>query len=102
MRSELVTQAVVPVSNRFLLVHVASILTRKFHRRGKDRVQESINSSLAGIGQRRYSVSVGCVIVDITHHTYTPVPAWVFDAQTRPEERHALILASFPTLQETA
>lgn len=57
MRNELVTQAVVSVRNRFLLVHVAGILTRKFHRRGKDRVQESINSSLVGIGNGKYIVA---------------------------------------------
>jgi hypothetical protein len=54
MRSELVTQATAPVSNRFLLVHVASALTRKFHRPTKDRMPDSINSSLAGIGEGKY------------------------------------------------
>lgn len=57
MRSELVTQAVVPVRNRFLLVHVASKITRKFHRRTKDRLPESINNSLAGIGEGKYLLS---------------------------------------------
>lgn len=54
MRSELVTQAVVPVRNRFVLVHVASVITRKFHRPSKERVQDSINNALAGIGEGKY------------------------------------------------
>jgi hypothetical protein len=56
MRSDLVAQAAGPVPNRFLLVHVASAITRKFHRRTKDRLPESINNSLAGLGERRYFV----------------------------------------------
>jgi hypothetical protein len=54
MRSELVTAAVPAVRNRFLLVHVASVITRKFHRPSKERVQDSINNALAGIGERKY------------------------------------------------
>jgi hypothetical protein len=54
MRSDLVQQATAAVSNRFLLVHVASTLTRKFHRRMKDRLPETINSSLAGLAEGRF------------------------------------------------
>lgn len=54
MRSELVTPATALVSNRFLLVHVVSTLTRKFHVPRKARVQDTINNSLAGLGEGKY------------------------------------------------
>jgi hypothetical protein len=57
MRSELVTQAVAPVPNRFLLVRVASTITRKFHRPTKDRLPDTINNSLAGLGEGKYLVA---------------------------------------------
>jgi hypothetical protein len=52
-----VQQATAAVSNRFLLVHVASTLTRKFHRRMKDRLPETINSSLAGLAEGKFLLS---------------------------------------------
>jgi hypothetical protein len=54
MRSELVTQAEAPVRNRYQLVHVTARLTRNFHRPGKERVQETINRSLAGVAEGNY------------------------------------------------
>jgi hypothetical protein len=54
MRSELVAQAQAPVRNRYQLVHVAATLTRRFHRAGKDRVPETINRSLSGVGEGKY------------------------------------------------
>jgi hypothetical protein len=61
MRSELVSQAQSPVRNRYQLVHVASALTRRFHRPGQERVQESINRSLAGVGEGKY-LFIGSVL----------------------------------------
>jgi len=61
MRSELVAPAAALVSNRFLLVHVVSTLTRKFHRPTKDRMPETINASLRGIGEGEY-IFVGNVL----------------------------------------
>jgi len=54
LRSELVQHAVKHVSNRFLLMHVAATLTRKFHRKTQDRLPESINNSLAGLAEGKY------------------------------------------------
>lgn len=56
MRSELVIQAAQSVENRFLLVHVASKLTRAFHRPTKDRLPDTINNGLAGLGEGRNQV----------------------------------------------
>lgn len=53
MRSELIFSAAAPVGNRFLLVHVASAITRKFHLR-KERVPETINQTLSGIAEGKY------------------------------------------------
>jgi len=65
MRSELVTQAAGPVPNRFLLVHVASKITRKFHRRTRDRLPESINNSLAGLGEGKFLTAGNLVTMGV-------------------------------------
>lgn len=54
MRSDLVAQAAEPVSNRFLLMHVTTAITRKFHRPTRDRLPETINSVLANLGEGKY------------------------------------------------
>jgi hypothetical protein len=62
MRSELVNQAVETVPSRFVLVHATALLTRKFHRRQKQRVQQSINFALDGIVEGRFLVAPDHVI----------------------------------------
>ena|SRR5579859_7503935 len=64
MRSELVAAAAGQVRNRYLLVHVATRLTRVFHRAGKARVPQSINDSLAGLAEGRYLVRHGRLITE--------------------------------------
>lgn len=54
MRSEFVTRAAGPITNRFLLMHVSAALTRKFHRPSKDRLPETINNSLAGLAEGKF------------------------------------------------
>ena len=54
MRSELVTAAAKPVRNQFLLVHVTTAITRKFHRPTRDRLPDTINRTLANLGEGKY------------------------------------------------
>lgn len=60
MRSEFVTRAAGPITNRFLLMHVSAALTRKFHRPSKDRLPETINNSLAGLAPLKQPRCVNC------------------------------------------
>jgi hypothetical protein len=117
VRSELVTQAVVPVRNRFLLVHVASVITRKFHRPTKDRLAESINKSLAGLGEGKYLLRSGAgpmwairaaadmdTIAAFTSLT-TGIPYFpATEDEPTPDERMAVSVAllNAPEMAETA
>jgi len=65
MRSDLVTQAAESVPNRFLLVHVASAITRKFHRPSRDRLAETINNSLAGLGDGKFLTAGNLVTMGV-------------------------------------
>jgi hypothetical protein len=95
MRSELVTQAAAAVANRFLLVHVASLITRKFHLPTKDRLPESINNSLAGLGERRYFVCPDLTIAGIVTPEATAVA--IATGQLKPAES-AMVLTAFTSL----
>jgi hypothetical protein len=57
MRSELVIAAAGQVRNRYVLMHSATAIMRKFHRPNRDRVQQSINDSIAGFAEGRYLIS---------------------------------------------
>jgi hypothetical protein len=61
MRHEVTMGAGVPVPNRFSLVHVATAITKKFHRPAKDRVQDTINQSLAGLAEGRFQLHGGII-----------------------------------------
>jgi hypothetical protein len=51
MRSELVSSAVMHVSNRYLLVSLASRATRALHR-PNSRVQDTVNDAIQMLGHR--------------------------------------------------
>jgi hypothetical protein len=80
MRSELVTQAAEPVRNRFLLVHVTSTITRKFHRPSKDRLPDTINNSLAGLAEGKYLCCPGVAISNIVPNGFDAAPIWAIRA----------------------
>src|ERR1044071_457189 len=129
MRSELVTQAAAAVKNRFLLVHVTSAITRKFHRPTKDRLPESINNSLAGLAAEKYVCCQGVALSNIQPDGFDAAPIWAVRAganwdtlaaftslttglpyfppgedETTPEERMAVSVAllNAPAFVETA
>jgi len=93
MRSELVTQAAVEMGNRYLLMHVASAITKKFHRRGKARIQESINDTLRGLGQGKYFVCPDRTISGIVTPEQTAVA--IATGQLKPYD--AMVLTGFAT-----
>jgi len=109
MRSELVAQASGHVKNPFLLVHVASVLTRKFHRPTKDRVPESINRCLAGIGEGKYILAFAhgsfpeCVVASSCKEPqlFVATPE-VWDFEPTPEERIAVSSALIEVTDQLA
>ena len=84
MRSQLVSKALRPVENRYLLMHLASILARKFHGRG--RIQQSINDSLAGLADGRYQLN-DRTIAGGPAANFKPIPSWMWHPALKPEER---------------
>jgi hypothetical protein len=76
MRSQLVTQAVDTVPNRFVLMHATVKLTRAFHRRMQDRIPQTINDALAGMAAPP----------DWVHGKYVVLNMWELDEFSVPPD----------------